>query len=350
VLVLGIIAWIVTGRLIGVGWDGYSIWQLKAQAFIHDGNLSVLRDAHYSSYAHLDYPLLVPLQTWWIGTNAGGYREAWAQLIGLLFALDLLVLFIAFAKRWVRREPLLLGSALLVTLPVFIQHATSGFADIEMAGYLLAMAMFLARVIVGGERKQSAALAWMFASVVVVKNEGLLAAVAGLAVILAMWWRELPRNPARFVLAALAALAASISYLPWLAFKRAWHLTNDILEGGAKPRLTAGVILSRAETIVAGFVRCLAQIGPRSGAWGLLIILLPLGLSQTIKKRVSICGPLWLLCACQTVGYALIYLITPHDLRRHIASSVDRLLLHLVPTLLLAALIGTFHEPPSESS
>jgi len=35
---------------------------------------------------------------------------------------------------------------------------------------------------------------------------------------------------------------------------------------------------------------------------------------------------------------------TPHALQQNINSSVDRLTLHLVPTMLLAALIGTFGE------
>ena len=58
--------------------------------------------------------------------------------------------------------------------------------------------------------------------------------------------------------------------------------------------------------------------------------------------RVDTGDALWALCAIQAVGYAGIYLITPWPLLAHLNSSVDRLWLHLAPSLLLAALIGCF--------
>lgn len=341
---MGLIAWIVNAKLLGIGWDGYSIWQFKAEAFVIDGSLSMLRDARFADYAHLDYPLLVPLQTWWVSVHSGGYREVWAQLEGGLFGLDMLALYAAFAGRWVGREAVLVGCALLVSLPVLTTTVASGFADIEMACWLLALALFMARITVCGEQNQFGVLAWLFAGVVLVKNEGMLAAAAGLAV-----YAALGRRPR---LAELAGcLSATVcAFLPWLIIKRSWRLTNDLLEEGGNPHLTAGLGASRIGTTLIAFARCLSQTGPRAGGWGLLIALLPVGLWQTLRRDVSVCNPLWLLCGAQTVGYILVYLVTPHDLREHLSSSVDRLTLHLVPTALMASLVATFHEPANSSN
>jgi hypothetical protein len=336
VILLGLAMTVQNARMLGVGWDGYSIWQFKARAFLIDGDLSILRDMHFADYAHLDYPPLVPLQTWWVGAHAGGYRELYAHLIGVQFALDLVLLFAAFARRWVWRDHLLLGLALLVTIPEACGHAVSGFADIEMACYLLALATLLARVVACNERRLRPALVWMFAGIVLVKNEGLMAALSGLTVLL-LWWRG-----RELAAVACCAAGAAVAYLPWFGLKRAWHLSNDLLEGGRNPHYTVGLIVWRLGVALRGFVACLAQLGPRAGGWGLPIVLLPIGLVETLRRRIAVCYPLWLLCAVQLAGYVLIYLITPLPLKAHMASSVSRLILHLLPTLLLASLVGTF--------
>jgi hypothetical protein len=336
VIALGGIMWLVNAREYGVGWDGYSIWQFKAQAFLHDGDLAVLHDRHFVDYAHLDYPLLVPLQTWWAGAHAGGYRELWAQAIGGLFALDLLALFAAFAGQWVSREAVLCGVALVATLPVLAGHAVSGFADIEMACWLLALAVFVARVAITGERTMWPALAWIFAGIVLVKNEGLLASLTGAITLLSVQRR---RN-GQGLIGCLACAGAA--YLPWFALKRVWHLTNDLLEGGRNPHFTVRLLIWRFGVALRGFAHCLAQVGPRAGGWGLMVLLLPIGLVETLRRRIVICLPLWLLGGLQMFGYVLIYLITPKPIQVHLDSSVDRLTLHLVPTLLMAALLATF--------
>jgi hypothetical protein len=340
-IAIGVLMWVVNGLMLGVGWDGFAIWQFKAQAFLVDGNLSVLNDMHYLDYAHMDYPLLVPAQTWWVGKHAGGYSELWTQASGALFAIDMAVLFVFFASRWVRYEFVLIGVAILVTLPILATHAVSGFADIEMACWFLALAVFIARVSVCGEDRQVPVLCWLFAGIVLVKNEGIMAAVCGLAVMILLQQQNGLKH------FGMCASALVVSYLPWFVLKRNWNLKNDLLEGGKNPHFTLSLVIWRLSIALWGFVQCLMKTGPRAGGWGLLILLLPVGLVCTFRRRIAVCTPLWLLCAAQLAGYVLIYLITPHALQEHIGSSVERLTLHVVPTILLASLIASFGETVS---
>jgi hypothetical protein len=336
---LGFAAWIVNARLFGIGWDGYAIWQFKAQAFLHDGDLSILRDIHFADYAHSDYPLLVPLQTWWVGVHSGGYHEGWAEITGMLFGLDMLALFVAFASRFVRREPVMLGAALLLTLPVLAHYVASGYADIEMACYLVALAICLVRVTVSGDLSQEPLLAWFFAGIVLVKNEGMFAALSGLLVI------GLLGRSNRLSVLAKCLLAAAAGYLPWLFMKHTWHLQSDLFEKGRGPHFTVSLVMWRIGTAIRGFLLCLSQTGPRALGWGLLKFILPIGLVCGWYKKVRVCTPLLLLCALQISGYLFIYVITYWPLLVHLETSVDRLSLHLVPVLLLAALIGSFYKP-----
>ncbi|HLI49982.1 MAG TPA: hypothetical protein VKV18_15030 [Chthonomonas sp.] len=186
--VLSIMAWSVLGiafyvmvwqgLALGIDWDGYAIWQLKAKAFVTlGGSLGILHDQNHFFYAHLDYPLLVPLQTWWTCAHAGAYSERWAQCIGLLFTVDILVLFADFCLRFMGRAPAVVGCALLLAMPVFGHMALSGFADVPLAAYLLATGIGVALTLLG-EPGALWVTGWLFAGLTLTKNEGLAADLA----------------------------------------------------------------------------------------------------------------------------------------------------------------------------
>lgn len=326
---LSLFALVQRAWLLGIGWDAYSIWQFKAQAFVREGSLGVVRDALYASYAHMDYPLLVPLQTWWTCRAAGGYNERWAQLIGLLFTLDLAAIFVAFAARWVSRERAFTGAALVLSLPLLTVHGVSGFADIEVACTLLAVGVLLA----DPDRGQFGLLAGLLAALVLVKNEGMLAAVMALTTLcLGRRGKE----------AFGAGMAAATGLLPWFLLKRRWRLQNDLLESGKKPHFTPGLLVWRLGVTLKAIVTTLARTGPNFPGWGLLLLLIGGGLIAFLRRRIAAATPLWTLCGLQLTGYIAIYLITPQPVISHLNSSLGRLLLHLAPTLILAALLSSF--------
>jgi hypothetical protein len=334
----GIFSALWNGWMLGLGWDGWAIWQFKAKAFFVDGNLSILRDTARYGYAHMDYPLLVPLQTWWTYTHLGAVSEHWAQVVNFLFYLDVLAIFTAMAYRYLPRPYVLIGLAFLATLPIMSGHATSGFADMPFTAYLLTMGVCLVFLFVEGDRSQIPLLAWWFAGLPLTKNEGLLACLSGLGVGVVYGWRN--RHIGRVLVLWMAA--SIVAYLPWHFVKRAWHLTSDILEPEHPVRLTAGLLAWRLGYTLWGFVKELLHLGPRAPSWGLVVFLLPTGLWMSCHRRVAVAGPLWLLAFFQGLGYIGVYLITPHPLAQHMATSAGRLLLHLMPLTMLGAQLGCF--------
>ena len=271
--------------------------------------------------------------------HSGGYWEGWAQLSGFLFTADLVVVFAAFARRWVSRELTLIGTALIATLPLLTAHATSGFADIEMSCYMLVGAVFLARVTVCGERSQAGVFALLVASMVFVKNEGLLTAVGMLiAIVLCARGKNL--------IAAAGCWGIGLAaYAPWLEYKVMHRLTNDLVQPVKHRHLTTEFMQWRYHVALNGFVECIETTGPTTPGWGLIAWLIPIGAVCSLLRRMTVCIPIWIVCGIQLFGYLLIYVITPHPLIPHLASSVDRLTLHLAPSLVMAALIGTFGRP-----
>lgn len=345
-LALGALTALERGWLVGfhwIGeWDSYAIWQFKAKAFFLDGDLSLLRNASRFEYAHLDYPLLVPLQTWWLYRHFGAVSEGWAQLAGFCFYLDALALFAAFAARAVSRSDALLGTALLAALPVLASHALSGYAEVPMAAYTLAIGGCLVSLLVARETASVPLLAWLLAGVALVKNEGLLACLSALLVVALYALRAsgTKRLAARSWLLWIGA--AACAYLPWFLFKRQGHLSNDLLSPKSHPPFTAALLEWRLGYTLRSFALQLARVGPWYPCWGLLGLLVPVGLFAAVRRRVWLSGPLWLLSLFQLLGYTGIYLITPGSLAFHIGSSIERLVLHIAPNLLLAALLACF--------
>ena len=112
-----------------------------------DGARAFFTDAHYVHYAHLDYPLLVPLtiaQTYaWTGDYDPLMKGWWALLAGA--AAGGLYWGLAGLTGRVAR---LGGLVLVLGLPELVKHATgyyAGYADLPLAVLFLFGALFLYR-------------------------------------------------------------------------------------------------------------------------------------------------------------------------------------------------------------
>lgn len=213
----------------------------------------------------------------------------------------------------------------------------------EMTAFLLALGVMLARRY-AGDTALLGLLAWLFAGIALVKDEGLLACIGGLLILACAPRSDKGEAGKRIGRQELAwcGLAAAGAYLPWFLLKLAWHLTNDVLQPGTLPRFTIGLLSWRLEYALRSIVLNLARIGPWYPCWGLLLLLSMAGAIMAWRLRVCDSVPLWLLALFQFAGYIGIYLITPYSLAWLVGSSLDRLILHVAPTLLLASLLACF--------
>ncbi|HEV2473903.1 MAG TPA: hypothetical protein VGS41_14605, partial [Chthonomonadales bacterium] len=191
-----------------------------------------------------------------------------------------------------------------------------------------------------------------------VKNEGLLAGVICSAVLPWCITRHLSgtadrpdRGSGKLVFLGYAGmcLAAVIAAsAPWWVLRQAWRIHGDILE--APRHLTLGILWWRLGYALRGMIIEIFRIGPWLPCWGLTGALLLFGMAQFLGGRCNVTRPVWLVCALQLTGYLVVCLITPHPLEWHLATSVDRLWLHVVPALLLAALICSLSGTPSRTA
>jgi general stress protein CsbA len=237
-----------------------------------------------------------------------------------------------------------LMALVLVGTPNYLDYATSQYADIPIGFFFLGA---LALIVLhferepGPERMRILAFAGFFAGCAGwTKNEGIVFLVAASAALLLPVIRERSETLRRF--AAFAA-GAALPVLVIVLFKLTNPVNNYVVayEPG---KLQKALDWDRHAMIL----RYLGQFIFSFGGWSfspyipLILLIIVTGISWRVFRSQG-----WLTIVLTLVflsaGYYFVYLTTPVPLKIHIESSLDRLLLQLWPSLLLAA--GLICEP-----
>ncbi|MDE2205232.1 MAG: hypothetical protein KGK12_01170 [Armatimonadetes bacterium] len=333
IVILAAVAALWTGWLNGLDWDGYAIWQLKAKAFAIDGDFRVLTEQLRFAYAHLDYPLLTPLATWWLYAHAGAVSDQIAQAGCFTIALDLGALVYGAVRERCQQGSALIACALAIAAPVIVTHAVSGFADVAMAAWLFAAAWMLGEQSAG----QSWAPLWIcVAGLALTKNEGLAACVSVFALLFLE--RRMSKRAIDWRGIGLCGAACALAVGPWIGWKLVHGVGSDLFPAH-RPPLLLSAIPGRLVITLAAMLRAISRIGPWFPCWGLTGIVILGGIAM-VRHRWRETWSFWFLAFCQLVAYTCVYIITPHDLRWQLASSVDRLLAQVMPCAVVAAVIA----------
>lgn len=335
-ILLGMWALFSAWTTLDLGWDGMAIWGLKGRTLAETGAFPLHDPLARSS--HPEYPLHLPL----LAAALAHFSGAWSDnLLPLLAACDLtalaMLLTVAFEGRGGDdRRPFPWQSLALftgLTVPFLWQELTVGKADINvaccLAGALVGLERWLRLRRIGDLRLAALAVglaAWS-------KQEGLVYVV--IFIVLA-WFTtcrgERHRVPWACCLALLVALP--------------WHGARFLLDLPTEPFGVAGsgfldVLSSRLPIILS----TLAATMTRLDRWGVLgwltlaalLWCLPTALRPWRRRSRAEAGadvPIFFLLA----GLAFIvtaYVTTPYDLAWHLRTSLDRLLLQLLPAAVL---------------
>jgi hypothetical protein len=307
-------------------WDGYAIWQLKAKGLADGSIQEQLRDPGYA-YAHPDYPLLVPAHTWW--SAGGAIDDKLAQAATAVFLADLLIVLYWAVRFAPAARPTALGACVVVLSWELTRWlAASGFADLPMAAYVLAVAFAL-----GGP--SPAWLAVLLAGALSTKNEGLFVLLATASWMAAIAGGRDRKTLYRLLPAVLAGIGGAV---PWLLVRWRWDLRGDVLNVSSVSVARIAGAPGRVPLILQEVARSLAGLGASGAVFGLL----PLVVASAVVLSVS--GPsrlprLFGFYACAySLGILAAYALTPHDVLWHIGTSFDRLAFQVAPVAVAATL------------
>lgn len=300
------------------GWDAWAMWFLKGRALYQAGGLpeGFFTDPFFAAYAHLDYPLLVPLViagTYaWTGDLDTLLKGWWPLLAGA--AACGLYFGLAGVVGWTARVG---GLGLLLGLPEVWRHTVgdyAGYADLPLAVFVLFGGVFLCR-------REFLAAALFFGLAGFTKNEGLVVALAGTGMAVAMgrsFW---------------AGVIAAVVVLPWQ-----WQRVGYGLEA----ELARGVLQwDRLGVVWEGVSAVALDVSRFNYLWAIL----PLLGVAVVSRRVS-WWPVMVLLLGQLGAGFMAYLMTPSDVGWHLRTSVDRVVFQgaLLGVLLMTVCLGSLLE------
>ena len=294
-----------------------------APAYFHDLTFS---------YSHLDYPLLFPFLTAGAYAATGTTADRTAEVISIF--LDVLTVpMLYLGLRWkLPRLPAICLSAVPILLPITFRLAGSGCADLPLAAFYAGSVLYAARWIDEGQREDLVLAILFSVFVAFTKNEGLVLALINGVVMGAFAIRSRPRSG--WTGAAIFFGGLLLLDGPWLIWNHSLPRTHE--DYGTK--LLSPLVLTNLGRL-ANVLPAMITKSAEFKTWGLLWFLL--GSMALIGWRAfgrRFVQAVWIMLALQLAAYALVYCVTPWNLDELMAISLDRLLWHTVPAVVL--LIG----------
>ena len=305
------------------GWDAYSHWGLRAQAYALAGTIV---DAHSE---HEYYPPLVPLLEAWLYLHRGSVsidlaKTVWA-LVGGAFGICLAAhLGLCLRLGWLAPY---LASMIVLGTTALLESFWTGQADLALTVYLSLAAL------AAWQWRRAADRAWLVqaaifaAAAALAKFEGLprVGVVVG-AVVLEAW---LLRQRAALLPALVLALAAVGGWLLWTAFEVGHGITPNAEHiGPLQPLAIGGVLLALLG--VFGGVRTGGGVGVAVLAWlvaGRRLLQAPI-------------RPLTLIVLGQVAATLLAFLLSATAPELEVRTSATRLFEHWLPLALFVAAVG----------
>jgi hypothetical protein len=306
-------------------WDAWAIWNLRARYLAGDGTWRYAVSPQLAE-THPDYPVgtsSLIARTWVYG--ARDFSPSVPAAIGILYGLaTLLVLTGALASF---NGPLVavMGGCVLLSASSWVVEIGAQYADVPLALYFAA-----AMVLLAGRGALLAGVLAGFAAAT--KNEGIAFALV-LLLALAVT-RAGRRNLLSYSvgLAPLLALGAAFKFLIAPAADPTFHQGLGTMVGRLADPARWGAVLS----------------GLASGVWTMgewyahplllaAAILFALRLRERARDELL---SLWLASGLMLATYAGFLVLTPADLKWQIGTSMDRLLVQILPATLASLLLA----------
>lgn len=331
-----VITVVVTCLLPILDWDTRILWALKTKILFKEPTLYAepFKDP-YLLHIHPRYPLMVP----WLGSltsgHQGGFIEQQYQLlISLISALSIWQLYRLVVAHTGRRLAIVLCLVMALT-GVWMQANFNSSVEIGLVFFLLLVLEMLERWLVKGGRINLMLAVIFLAGLAMVKNEGLLLALALLLGCFISFYRRggLAQRGKNF---SVLLLGWVLIYSLWLIHMRTIPAVSDenYWQRLNWDNVLAG--LSRSEELFLAIAREIFDLS----SWHLIWFLPVLIVFNHIRQVRQVATSLFPLTVTATtfflLGVLCVYLISPwRDLTMHVAVTFDRVMLPVVPLMLI---------------
>jgi hypothetical protein len=292
--------------------DHVIFWGLKAKKFwLARGIDWQFLENPFNAFAHVDYPLLVPLQFDWLTIAAGGWPDRWLGVVNVAYGIATLLVVRSFLAEEI--EPPWQRSLVLLAITPVALSPWIGIAEGPLVAYATTGLLYVRR----GEIERGALHLGLAA---MCKNEGLALVVsAAVATLLVAGVRRL----ARFWPAAAIVV-------PWLVLRRLHHLQTDLTTSGIVSRVFAH--LQNPEPIFHAMAQY--SLG-KPMLWIGVLAALVVGMRDLVRRERFLA----IAISVQLLFYVSAYLVTPRDVVWHVRWSWERIVNQIAPTLVFLSLV-----------
>ena len=309
------------------GWDAWAIWNQKARFLLRAGEQWTASLA--IGWSQPSHPLLVPASVARLWGYAGGELTIVPAMLGFTFGAAIVAAVTGALD--LRRPRAWVAGSVLVAPGIFVQQVASQMSDLPVALFVVATLIMLSRTGAGASLLICGLLAGLTAWT---KNEGLvlLAIVAPI-----VFWNALRYGRARDVVWWGAGVAPGIAIVAWLKLTIARVPPEYFSEAGSRASVLERVFDPARHELLSGL------LGPFWMRWGgpAAAGVLPL---VTAAALVVACTPggrrarsTVLVALVMAAAYHVVWLLSPMETGWLIATSFERLLFQLWPSLVLAA-------------
>ena len=327
-------------------WDAWAVWNLRARSLLRGAPDWAAIFSPEIGWSSPDYPLLVPLTIARLWVFTGSESTSVPILVAATFFLGsiaTIVVSLGEARGWTTG---LLGGAVLLVSRTYVFHNGCQCGDGPLAFFLLVAvcSATIARQIIGAERLffvsglAAGLAAWT-------KNEGtvVLALVVVFVALSPIAWAS-----RRW---ALIAIGAALPVLALGFFKLRLSITsNYLVEPGAIAGMSAKLgDIERWSSVVASFVRLIPRWGDVPGGALLSAVIAVAATGRADRESLVRALSGVALVSALTIGYMLVYVVTPLPLEWQISVSLSRLLAQLWPTFVWALFQLSDAEPRGQS-
>lgn len=318
-------------------WDAWAVWNQHAR-FLFKGYPTEWRAAFSPALAwfHPSYPLLLPLSVARGWMYAG--RDSVVTPIGLaaLFAVATVTAAATAVARIRGTARGLAAAAVLLASPTFVTESAGQIADVPLGFYLLATFIFIERAI-----ESRSSRCWILAGASAglaawTKDEGLLFVLV-LSAVCATW--RVRSAGGRGVNAIRSLAAGAIPALIVLAyFKLRLAPPNELVTAQTLDHIVSTVTdTGRLKMVLSAFGGELWRGG--ASTVGVLPILAVYVTVSGVRRPLPAAPALAVATMILIVaGYALVYVATPFSLTWHLRTSLGRVLMQVLPTLVWAGM------------
>jgi hypothetical protein len=322
-----------------IGWDAVAFWYFKAKLFFIDQRVDpsspqLVSIPHLLVVRNQEYPPVYPLMLASTFVFSGRANEALSNSLNLLALIAVIPTMYSLIRRLVGIRLAVALVFVFVAVPgatrFLIDGVYFGYADYVEACWI-ALALIYVQAGEGGDGAADVMAVACAGAAALTKDEGtpLLVLVLAVLIIRQAWrwwrWRSLPTR-GNLVIATACVLPVLIWHFSWTRSGITPLMLNH------DPLSLLPQLPSRAATIVHA-VGQMILTHTNTYLWLALALLMSLAFLTINRFRTG--RGLAAIFALQLLAYFAVYLFTPIGLVEHLAESLDRVTLQLVPAAIV---------------